>query len=108
MNNMTNATTTPVLPAGFAPANIRSLRQTERSARIRSLLRAAGIRARVKSATGSMCFWSKVYVPADQVRAVYALIEAAFPDMADRSDLMTDHFDFMFTVSALREEVPAA
>jgi hypothetical protein len=102
-------TNTMKLPAGTVPANIRSLTQTQRSAAIRSLLRAAGIKdARVKNATGSMCYWTKVYVaPGTEVRAIESLIVAAFPDLADRSDLMTDHYDFMFTVG-VRHDMEAA
>lgn len=104
---MTNATT---LPAGILPSNIRSLTQTERSARIRSLLRVAGIKgARVKNASGSMCYWTKVFVaPGTDVGAIESLIVAAFPDLCDRSDLMADHYDFMFTVGVRHDVEPAA
>ena len=103
---------------------IRSLTQKERSAKIRNMLRAAGVKGvSVTSATGSMCYWTHVRfaqlehpagtnwdhnrlecstcrVNQQAVRTLESLILAAFPDMGDRSDSMVDHFDFVFTVGA--------
>lgn len=105
--------------------NIRCLPQAQRSAKIRKMLRAAGIKGvSVTSATGSMCDWTHVRfdelahatgthwdhnrlecstcgVNQQAVRTLEALILAAFPDMGDRSDAMTDHFDFKFTVRSV-------
>ena len=103
--------------------SVRHLPQKERTALIRKALKVAGIKgASVTSATGSMCFWTNVRIslgaehPAHDWRThissqcefcagrramerrVEAVILAAYPDLADRSDAMTDHFDFLFTV----------
>lgn len=109
------------LPAGLAPEGIRNLAQKERTTKIRNLLKACGIKGlSVTSATGSMCYWTHVRFPrVDHAvgtdmhsrfdcavcvanltasRKLSALIVEAFPDMGDRSDIQSDHFDFMFTV----------
>lgn len=116
------------LPVGLVPANIRSLGQKERTAAIRSLLKASGVKmgargngVSVKSATGSMCYWttvryesidhapgvemhSRFYCPTCKANAaasekLHTLILAAFPDLGDRSDIQVDHFDFVYTVN---------
>lgn len=115
------------LPAGFAPSNIRSLLQTERTARIRSMLRTAGVKlgavgkgVSVTSDRGSMCWGTSVdfegvdhetsYLEHNRLectvcsmnrnasRKLEALVLEAFPDLVDRSDLMTDHFDSVFSI----------
>ncbi len=113
-----------------APEKIRDLHQKERTAKIRSMLRGMGIKVgavgkgvSVVSATGSMCYWTNVrfkglrhaagtscgYTRMEchtcranlaAVRTVEKLILTAFPDLDDRSDSQTDHFNFVFTVNA--------
>lgn len=100
----------------------RFLSQKERTALIRKAVKAAGIKASVTSATGSMCYWTNVRIdlgvehPAHDWRThivsdcahcserlalrrrVEALILAAYPDLDDRSDVQADYSNFIFSV----------
>ncbi len=116
------------LPASFISQPIRHLDQKERTTCIRSLLRSCGVLmgargkgVSVKAATGSMCYWTKVRYEnvshadgtghhnqfecatctANRAASakVSALILEAFPDLDNRSDSMTDHSDFVFTIN---------
>jgi hypothetical protein len=120
------------LPVGFVTEKIRDLTQKERTAKIRAALKACGVLmgsvgkgVSVKSATGSMCYWTHVEFaraqhaegttffdhnrmecPVCQVnitadRKLSALVLQAFPDLDDRSDSMTDYSDFVFSVTAV-------
>ena len=112
------------VPASPVSTTARSAGQKERTAMIRQALKASGVRGvSVTMATGSMCYWTHVRaegVPHAQGtdwnahearqcpvclrnqaadKKLTALILAAFPDLGDRSDLQSDHFDFVFTVN---------
>jgi hypothetical protein len=119
--------TTPVNP------NLRSLPQKERSAAIWKLLRVTlklGRGVSVTSDRGSMCFGTSVTfegvrcdegeeclrrhdpcpasarnIAAD--RKLEQIILAAFPDMDDRSDSQSDHFDCPFSIHVTRPELAA-
>lgn len=102
--------------------NARHLPQKERTALIRRTLKAAGIKASVTSATGSMCYWTNVRIDlgvahpaydwrthivhecshcAERLalrRQVEALILAAHPDLDDRSHPQTDYSNYIFSV----------
>jgi hypothetical protein len=111
------------LPVGLAPEKIRHLDQKERSAKIRGLLKACGIKGvSVTSAVGSMCYWTNVrfetpdHLPGTDFtthlayecpvcrvarlgeKIITGHILAAFPDLDDRSDSQVDHFDYVFSV----------
>lgn len=104
---------------------VRGAGQKERTKRIRQVLKAAGIRGGVSvtMARGAGCYQTDVRIDGIQHapdvdwnkheyrecpvcmrnaaadRRVSAIILGAIPDLDDRSDSQTDHFDFMFTVS---------
>lgn len=109
---------------------IRSLSTPEQAAKIRGLLKSLGIKG--VSAKRSHAGWSATVAVSFTALAhadggrpnwsthnriecvtcsrnhaaqtkVEAIILAAFPDCGDRSDLMTDYFDYVFTVRS--EEV---
>lgn len=115
------------VPEAVVNPEARRLRQKERSKAIRDLLKSLGIKGvSVTSATGSMCYWTNVRidgVPHPRVKnwgehrthecpvcqrnraaedKMHRIILAAFPDLGDRSDSMTDHFDFVYTVDVDR------
>lgn len=112
------------VPAAPLNPKARSAGQKERTVMIRKALKDCGVRGvSVTMATGSMCYWT--HVRAEGVphaegtdwneherreclvcernqaadKKLHAIIMAAFPDLGDRSDSMTDHFDFVFTVN---------
>lgn len=115
------------VPAAPLRTDARRMTQTERSAALRALLKSLGVKGvSVTSARGSMCYWSHIRfdgVPHPPVanwcehnsrvcdvcqrnnaaeRKVHRIVLAAYPDLDDRSDSQTDHFDFVYTVDVSR------
>lgn len=106
------------MPWSPSKASARHLSQKERTALVRRFLRERGVAGpggvSVAAARGSMCSWTNVSVPAtdcshadyEEVQAcpecrkrreavghLGKMLAAAFPDLDDRSDSMTDYFD---------------
>jgi hypothetical protein len=104
-----------VIPTQVVDPHLRSKGMGERTRAIRKLLKDLGIKGvSVRMATGSMCFWTYVDVPRFDVdpsnpeqwrlshdvehesqKKVERCVLAAFPDLDNRSDGMTDYFDFV-------------
>jgi hypothetical protein len=122
------------IPTRAQAAGLRSEPQVTRTRAIRGLLKSLGIKGVFcTSAKGSMCNWTNVdfdgircnagidherrSCPVCQrniaaERKLNQIILGGFPDLDDRCDSQSDHFDFMFAVSVHepREEqaAPAA
>ena len=99
-------------------ANIRNLPRKERSKHIRRLFKTLGLRGfSVTTPNYSMACHTEIDMPdvewaeydpetlnpvlnaySECIRRVEAIVVKAFPDLVDRSDTMTDYFDYAFTV----------